>query len=170
MSRPALRAKLWIRGLIFTVLVPGVVGVVLPSIIYRGHGVRGGLWEAGWILVAAGATVYGLCLFRFLTSGGTPAIFFTRRFRTLVGEEPDKLVQDWLYRISRNPMYVGVLLVVFGQALLFASIRVACYGIALWLFFHLTVVFQEEPHLRKVHGPSYDEYSRRVPRWFGPFR
>ena len=34
-----------------------------------------------------------------------------------------------------------------------------------WLFFHLTVVLLEEPHLRELHGASYDEYCRRVPRW-----
>lgn len=158
---------LWIRGLVFTLLVPCVVGVLFPSIIYRGRSAEGGLWETGWILVAVGSTVYGLCLFGFMASGGTPAIFFTRPLRFLIGEEPSGLVQDGLYRFSRNPMYVGVLLVVFGQAMLFASIRVAFYGVVLWLFFHLTVVFQEEPHLRRERGPSYEEYCRRVPRWLG---
>lgn len=156
---------LWLRGLAFTVLAPFVAGVLLPSLIYKGHGPRGGFWEAGWLLVGAGAAVYGLCLLRFLAAGGTPAIFFTRRVKFLIGEEPSTLVRGGLYRTSRNPMYVGVLLVVFGQAMLFASAGVAFYGIALWLFFHLTVVFQEEPHLRKEYGSSYDEYCRRVPRW-----
>lgn len=160
----------WIRGLIFTVLIPGLVGVFLPALICGDRSVAGGLWKVGWIPVALGATVYGVCLVRFLRSGGTPAIFFTRGVRTLIGEEPHILVQDWLYRVSRNPMYLGVLLVVFGQAMLFASICVAYYGIALWLFFHLTVVFQEEPHLGRAHGPSYEEYCRHVPRWFGRVR
>ena len=43
----------------------------------------------------------------------------------------------------------------------------AFYGFALWLFFHPTVVFQEEPHLRREYGASYDEYCRHVPRWLG---
>ncbi len=158
---------LWIRGLVFTLLVPYVAGVLLPSLIYKGYSPRGGIWEIGWLLVGAGATVYGVCLFRFLAAGGTPAIFFTRRLRSLIGEEPGRLVQGGLYRASRNPMYVGVLLVVFGQATVFASPGVALYGMVLWFFFHLTVVFQEEPHLRKEYGSSYDEYCRRVPRWLG---
>src|SRR5713226_2993633 len=132
-----------------------------------GSGPRGGWWRAGWLLVGIGAVIYALCLSRFLLSGGTPAIFFTRYVKFVIGEEPPKLVQEGLYRISRNPMYLGVLTAVFGQALLFASPSVAFYGAALWLFFHLTVVFLEEPHLRKQRGPSYEEYCRRVPRWLG---
>ena len=100
-------------------------------------------------------------------SGGTPAIFFTRHMRFVLGEEPTKLVRQGLYRISRNPMYVGVLLAVVGQALVFASTRVAFYGAVLWLLFHVVVVFLEEPHLREERGASYDEYCRQVPRWLG---
>jgi protein-S-isoprenylcysteine O-methyltransferase Ste14 len=64
-------------------------------------------------------------------------------------------------------MYVGVLLAVLGQAVLFASLRLAAYGCAVFLFFHLVVVFAEEPHLRATRGRSYDLYCRAVPRWLG---
>jgi protein-S-isoprenylcysteine O-methyltransferase Ste14 len=159
---------LWVRGLVFTLLVPCVVGVYFPWRMYNGNGLAGGWSQVGWPLLAVGSVVYLLCLFRFLASGGTPAIFFTRPLKPLIGEEPPRLVQEGLYRYSRNPMYVGVLLVVLGQAILFASLSVALYGVALWLGFHLTVVLLEEPHLRNARGPSYDEYCRRVPRWLGP--
>jgi protein-S-isoprenylcysteine O-methyltransferase Ste14 len=158
---------LWIRGLIFTLLVPCVVGGYVPYRIYAGSSARGGLWNAGWLLVGLGAIIYGLCLFSFLISGGTPAVFFTRHLGFLIGEEPPKLVRQGLYRVSRNPMYVGVVLAVFGQALIFGSRDVAFYGAAIWLCFHLVVVLLEEPHLRSERGPSYDEYCRRVPRWLG---
>jgi protein-S-isoprenylcysteine O-methyltransferase Ste14 len=77
------------------------------------------------------------------------------------------LVSGGPYRFSRNPMYLGVLLVVFGQAVLFASPRLAAYGCAVSLFFHLMVVFFEEPHLRAARGRSYALYCRSVPRWLG---
>jgi protein-S-isoprenylcysteine O-methyltransferase Ste14 len=155
----------WIRGLIFTLLVPCVIAIYVPSTMYQGRGLNGGWWSAGWFFLAAGAIVYALCLFEFLASGGTPAIFFTRKLRFVLGEEPAKLVQGGLYRVSRNPMYVGVLMAVFGQAILFASVNIAIYGFVLWLIFHLVVVFLEEPHLRKERGPSYDDYRRQVRRW-----
>ena len=158
---------LWIRGLIFTALVPAVVGFFLPLAIDGGAKRQGGIWDIGWLPITAGALIYALCLIRFLTSGGTPAIFFTRPMRVLIGEEPAGLVSDGLYRFSRNPMYVGVLLVVFGQAVLFESFFLAAYGCAVFVFFHLIVVFVEEPHLRATRGPSYDLYCREVPRWLG---
>jgi protein-S-isoprenylcysteine O-methyltransferase Ste14 len=158
---------LWIRGLLFTVLVPAVVGFFLPSAIDPRAPRRGGIWDAGWIPIAAGTLVYASCLVRFLAAGGTPAIFFARPLRLLIGEEPEGLVSGGLYRFSRNPMYVGVLMVVFGQAMLFASPLLAVYGCAVFVFFHLIVVFAEEPHLRATRGRSYEVYCRAVPRWLG---
>ena len=155
----------WIRGLIFTVLVPGTIAVYLPARMSANLLAKGGWWEAGWFLIATGATGYTLCLMRFLVSGGTPAIFFTRPLRFLLGEEPRRLVEEGLYRLSRNPMYVSVLLVIFGQALRFGSWQIADYGLFMWLCFHLVVVLIEEPHLRERQGRSYEHYCRRVPRW-----
>jgi len=136
-------------------------------LIYRSSSVRGGVWQCGWLLVGLGAIIYGLCLFSFLISGGTPAIFFIGHLRFFLGEEPPKLVRQGLYRCSRNPMYVGVLIAVFGQAIVFGSLDVAVYGAVLWVCFHLVVILLEEPHLRKERGASFDEYCRRVPRWIG---
>ena len=138
---------MWIRGLVFTALVPLVI--------------------VGWLLVAAGAATYCACLTRFIASGGTPAIFFTRPARAILGDEPRHLVQGRLYAVSRNPMYVGVVVAVFGQAIVFTSQSIAAYGLFLWLIFHVVVVGLEEPHLRGLYGAAYDDYCRRVPRWLG---
>jgi len=159
------RAALWIRGLIFSVVVPGTIAVYVPRVMSRGLALGGGLGNAGWLLVASGAVIYAACLLKFLFSGGTPAIFFTRPLRFAIGEEPGTLVLEGLYRVTRNPMYVGVTMVVFGQAVLFESRQIAAYGVFLWLCFHIVVVLLEEPHLREIRGPAYDEYCRRVPRW-----
>ena len=155
----------WIRGLVFTALVPGTVALFLPLRLWPGLRPAGGVWETGWLLIGLGSLGYALCLLQFLASGGTPAIFFTRPVRYLIGEEPRRLVQAGLYRVSRNPMYVSVLLVVFGLATRYRSAQIADYGLFVWLCFHLVVVLLEEPHLRGERGPSYDDYRRRVPRW-----
>src|SRR5205823_8617124 len=104
---------LWIRGLIFTALMPLVIDAWIPSIVDPFRRIQHGAWNAGWALVAAGAATYLVCLVRFLASGRTPAIFFTRAVRALIVEEPHTLVQGWLYRVTRNPMYVGVVTAVF---------------------------------------------------------
>jgi len=157
----------WIRGLIFSVLVPGTIAVYVPLRMAARLTSPGGLWNAGWLLIAAGTIGYLTCFLWFLLSGGTPAIFLTRPVKFLIGEEPGRLVQAGLYRFSRNPMYVSVLLVIFGQALRFASWPIAEYGFFVGLGFHLVVIAFEEPHLREERGPSYDEYCRQVPRWAG---
>lgn len=157
---------LWLRGLIFTLFVPGIVGGWIPYRLSGGHP-RGGAWMLGWAVVAAGAAIYGMCLFRFLVYGGTPMIWFMRPVRALFGEEPPRLVVDGLYRHSRNPMYLGVLTAIFGQAVAFASWRVAEYGLSILVLFNLVVLFIEEPHLRNKQGAAYEDYCRRVPRWLG---
>jgi protein-S-isoprenylcysteine O-methyltransferase Ste14 len=77
----------------------------------------------------------------------------------------ESLVTSGAYRFVRNPMYVGAVLVVLGQAVMFASLAALFYGGALACAFHLTVLLYEEPTLRKRHGMAYARYRERVPRW-----
>ena len=49
---------------------------------------------------------------------------------------------------------------------MFASRAIAVYAALLWLTFHVVVIALEEPHLQDQFGAAYDEYCRRVPRWF----
>ncbi len=158
---------LWLRGLVFTLLVPVVVGFYVPSLFLDARHLQPGAWQAGWILIILGTATYLVCLIQFLTASGTPAIFFTRHLRFLIGEEPTAVVRQGIYRVSRNPMYLGVLSAIFGQAILYRSREVALYGLVAWLFFHLVVVFLEEPHLRAARGEEYERYCRQSPRWLG---
>jgi protein-S-isoprenylcysteine O-methyltransferase Ste14 len=66
-------------------------------------------------------------------------------------------------------MYVGVLLVIAGWAVLFRSPRILGYGLIVALFFHLFVVAVEEPSLRGKFGDSYVRYCREVSRWVPRF-
>jgi len=154
---------LWVRGLVFTVLVPYMIAVAIPQWIsdtYNG-------WSVGWVVIGVGITFYLASLFRFLKAGGTPTIYFTRPLRSVLGEEPGVVVESGLYRFTRNPMYVGVILTVLGQAVLYGSWAVGLYGLLLAPWFHFVVTRLEEPHLRKERGMAYEDYCRRVPRWFG---
>jgi protein-S-isoprenylcysteine O-methyltransferase Ste14 len=156
---------LWIRGLLFAVLLPGTVAFCLPAVI-RAEAPRAGAWWAlGWVPLLAGFVLFVWCTVRFLLAGGTPAIFFVRGLRAVVGEEPKTLVRAGPYRFSRNPMYVAVLLVIFGQAVVYRSTDLAVYGLIVWVLFHLTVVLIEEPHLERVHGDEYRRFRRQVRRW-----
>jgi protein-S-isoprenylcysteine O-methyltransferase Ste14 len=150
--------------MVFTILVPAIVGGWLPLQIAAAPPAQG-WWRAGWAIVALGGAIYLSCLLRFLQAGGTPMIFFARPLRFLVGEEPYVLVTRGLYERTRNPMYLGVLTVIVGQAVAFASPRVALYALLMFVVFNGVVIGLEEPHLRAARGPAYDDYCRRVPRW-----
>jgi protein-S-isoprenylcysteine O-methyltransferase Ste14 len=132
----------------FTLLVPGTVAWWLPLNLIRVD------WTtrhwAGWIPIALGAALYFPCASQFLwRGGGTPNISFARHLSFLIGREPLRLVQSSIYRYSRNAMYVGVITVVFGEALLVGSLNLLIYAVSLCVWFHLVVVFIEEPHLAK---------------------
>lgn len=159
---------LWLRGLVFTALVPFVVGYLAPQRL-RGASLATGLWQLGYVLFAAGAALYLWCLISFLVAGGTPAVFFTRSLSFLIGKEPPDVVVTGAYRYSRNPMYLAVLAAIFGQALVYRSWSVFLYGSAAALVFHLVVVLLEEPHLTRARA-GYEEYRRAVPRWIGRLR
>jgi protein-S-isoprenylcysteine O-methyltransferase Ste14 len=153
---------LWLRAAIFTMLVPVVVGWYVPQRIAAGAPV---VWPGGWILVGAGALLYLWCLLMFLLAGGTPAVFFTRPLRFLIGSEPSEVVRRGPYRFSRNPMYVAVVTAILGQALVYRSTSVLWYGIAVAVVFQLVVVLIEEPHLRAARGEDYKRYCTAVRRW-----
>ena len=83
---------------------------------------------------------------------------------------PSRLVVSGLYRYVRNPMYVAVMLIILGQAMLFGDVRLIYYGAAVALGFHLFVLLYEEPALRAKFGDDYADYCRHVPRWRIRFR
>jgi protein-S-isoprenylcysteine O-methyltransferase Ste14 len=79
---------------------------------------------------------------------------------------PRTLVVVGLYRYSRNPMYVCVLVVLLGWAVSFGSVGLFAYALVVASAFHLRVVFGEEPWLGRTHGAAWQQYARRVRRWF----
>ena len=78
---------------------------------------------------------------------------------------PERLVVVGLYRVTRNPMYVAVLLMLVGWALAFGTPRLWIYASALAVAFHLRVVLGEEPWLDRRYGEQWAEYRASVPRW-----
>ena len=69
-------------------------------------------------------------------------------------DPPRHLVVRGLYRYVRNPMYVGVIAILLGEALLFGSLTLLWYAAAFFAVAHLFVVLYEEPALRGQFGES----------------
>ncbi len=91
-------------------------------------------------------------------------------FRRL-GENPEPwtptraMVEEGPYRFTRNPMYLGMLLVSLAIAAWFGSIWVAVGAILAAAIIDRTVIVAEERYLRRTLGERYADYRRRVRRW-----
>ncbi|MEO7191914.1 MAG: methyltransferase [Vicinamibacterales bacterium] len=68
------------------------------------------------------------------------------------------------YQVSRNPMYIAVLLVLWGWAVGFRSWPLSIYALAVMVAFHSRVLLYEEPWLSRAHGANWLRYKARVPR------
>jgi protein-S-isoprenylcysteine O-methyltransferase Ste14 len=163
--------KVWaiVGSALFFVIAPGFIAGLAPWWISR--------WRlnapffamplfrlAGGILIALGLATLLDSFARFALQGlGTPAPLFPTRHLIVTG----------LYRYVRNPMYVAVLSLVFGQGLLLGNATLLEYGVLVWLLFHLFVLVYEEPTLRASFGSEYTCFCAHVPRWiprFTPWR
>lgn len=146
---------LFARALFAVLALPGVVAFVVPLVLLRPANARS-LSPAGAIVVVLGVVVLLRCVRDLYVAGrGTLAPW----------SPPRHLVEVGLYRVSRNPMYIGVLLIVTGWAMGFASRSLALYALALALAFQLRVRYGEEPWLARTHGLAWEAYRRRVRRW-----
>jgi len=130
-------------------------------------------WIAGWQI---GAPLLGNNLFPaagvvLVLLGLGPLIESFARFALLGLGTPapiaptQHLVVSGFYRYVRNPMYVGVLLIILGNALIPGNVAVFAYAALIALAFAGFVIAYEEPTLRRQFGAEYEEFCRNVPRW-----
>lgn len=149
--------KLLAKNIAFTLVMPGTAAVYLPLWLVGGRPFAS--TPTRWVAILTilvGVCVYAWCVYDFASYGrGTPAPI----------DAPKKLVVRGLYRYTRNPMYVGVITVVLGWAMLFRSATLLLYGAVLATCFHGFVVLYEEPHLEWLFGEDYRQYCKRVGRW-----
>jgi protein-S-isoprenylcysteine O-methyltransferase Ste14 len=150
----------------FFALAPGTVAGLIPW------------WLTGWrlrqpfthwlplrilgvLLVMTGAAVLVQAFVRFVVEGlGTPAPI----------APPQRLVVGGMYRHVRNPMYVAVVAVLVGQALVLWQPLLLVYAAAVWAASALFVLGYEQPALRRRFGEQYDAYRRAVPAWWPRLR
>jgi len=148
---------LFLKALLAFLVLPGTIAFAVPLLLLKPAAAP--FRMPGVLVVAAGSALLLWCVSEFYVSGrGTLAPW----------SPPRTLVVTGLYRFSRNPMYVAVILILWGWAAGFQSRGLAVYALAIMLGFHLRVVFGEEPWLARRHGQQWERYKASVPRWFGP--
>lgn len=115
----------------------------------------------GAILAVLGAGVLVHAFTRFVMEGrGTPAPVAPTAHLVIGG----------LYRHVRNPMYLAVLVVIIGQAMLLGQPSLAIYAVGLSVIFVSFVRAYEEPTLESQFGSQYEAYRRAVPGWWPRLR
>ena len=141
----------------FFIAAPGTTAGLVPWLITGWDGSAAGrdaADAAGLLVGAVGLSMVVACFVRFVREGrGTPA-------PTAPTEE---LVVGGLYRYLRNPMYVGVGLVIAGQCLAFRSLPLVAWLGVFTLAVSAFVIGYEQPTLQARYGASYDAYRAGVP-------
>ena len=156
------RASAGLGTFVFLIVAPGVIAGLVPWLITG--------WEfedplPGWIafrvvgalLIVLGVAVVLESFARFAVEGlGTPAPV----------APTEHLVVGGLYRYVRNPIYIAVVTVIVGQALLLGQLWLLLYAAAVLVAFVAFVRLYEEPTLSRQFGAEYEDYRRAVPGWW----
>ncbi len=147
------------KTLIFILVLPATITVYLPYWLLAARPATAQLYAfryVGLLPILLGVGMNLWCAWDFAVTGrGTPAPI----------DPPKELVVRGLYRYVRNPMYVGVLSVLLGEALFFATRTLLWYAAIVFVGFNLFVLLYEEPTLRGKFGAAYERYCAAVPRW-----
>jgi protein-S-isoprenylcysteine O-methyltransferase Ste14 len=156
------RVRAWVGTLVFLVVTPGVVAGLIPWLITG--------WWIPWtgaavpivaaVVILCGVVVLLDAFVRFARADGTPAPPAPTAHLVVVGP----------YRHVRNPMYLAVLAIILGQALLFGSWGAVVYAGVVLLMVALFVRGYEEPTLEDEYGDEYRDYRRNVRGWIPRLR
>jgi len=149
-----------IVSILFTVFGgPGIVLFFLPLSMTRFRlpiGEPRSQLLLGFGLIAVGLTPGLESVVRFV---------FVGRGALLPTTPPENLVVSGFYRYVRNPMYVGVLVALAGEGVLFWSRGLVVEEVLVFIGFNLFVRLHEEPFLARRHPEEYPHYKSHVPRW-----
>jgi protein-S-isoprenylcysteine O-methyltransferase Ste14 len=133
----------------------GLTAWLLHRFVPLAEVVPGGLQRAGWFVAALG-----------LILGGVGAGLFRRRGTSVrPTRESLVLVTDGPYRFSRNPMYLGMLLMLVGEAIVLGSASPWLVPVAHVVLFTVHFIRWEEAALTAHFGAEYEDFRRRVRRW-----
>lgn len=93
-------------------------------------------------------------------------LFYSQGIKVIAVHAQDKLVTAGPYKFSRNPLYLGIICIAFGSAIIFGSISGFALSVVIFIGWNLWVRLCEEKQLEQKFGAEYARYKQRVPRWF----
>lgn len=142
---------------IFSFILPVIVLIIVPLNIENNilpHNTFALI--AGLLLIFTGLYIMILTITKFVRIGkGTLAPW----------SPTGKLVIDGMYRYVRNPMIIGVLIVLTGESIAILSLNIFIWTLIFFIINNIWYIFYEEPDLEKKFGDEYRKYKKSVPRW-----
>ncbi|KUI01442.1 isoprenylcysteine carboxyl methyltransferase [Mycolicibacterium acapulense] len=141
----------------FFVVAPGTVVGVGPWLITRWELSDAPAWRVvlGGIVIVAGLFPPIHAFIEFVRAGGTP----------MPVAPTQRLVVTGFNRFVRNPMYVGLIIAILGQAVLFANLWLVLYAAIAWAVTASFVRWYEEPTLVRTYRLQYETYRANVRAW-----
>jgi len=144
------------RAIAAFVALPGIVAFALPIAIGISAGFAARHAALAAVPLGLGVILLLWCVREFYVAGrGTLAPW----------DPPQHLVVTGPYRISRNPMYIGVVTILVGWCLFWGSRTLVIYTVIVLGGFHIRVLLFEEPWAARQFGAQWQGYRACVPRW-----
>ncbi len=148
------------RNLLFPLLFVPLAAILPPGFLRGDSPVNAALDEVGVLVVIAGLALRALVVgLAYIKRGGKGKKVYA-----------DALVTDGIFAHSRNPLYLGNILILLGLALVHGSPWLLLVGFPFLVFCYLCITAAEEEFLARKFGPAYDAYCRSVPRFIPRIR
>jgi protein-S-isoprenylcysteine O-methyltransferase Ste14 len=129
-------------------------------------------WSFSWFYpLQHGLGLFGKITGYFVVSGGiflllnAGRLFMARKTTVMPTKAPDKLVTEGIYRLIRNPMYLGMLLILSGFPLIIDTIIGFVCPVIFFSLMDRIVIPREEKVVESVFGETYREYKSKTRRW-----
>lgn len=143
---------------ILSLILPVTVLIVVPLWIQKTWVLHADIYLfLGMILIISGLAILVITISSFIRIGkGTLAPWSPTK----------KLVIRGLYRYVRNPMILGVMTALLGEAVGLRSRSIFIWAVLFFIINTVYFIIYEEPNLERRFGDEYHEYKKNVSRWF----
>jgi len=95
-----------------------------------------------------------------------PVVWFKRTKTTLVPrQKPSTLIVEGPFKVTRNPMYLGMVLLTLGLGLFLGSVSALLPAFWLCWFLQKNFIIPEERKLREAKGQGVEDYFAATGRW-----
>lgn len=142
--------------------IPLVVAGIVPTVL--------GLWlgEPALLPAAAFSLPAGVLLMLlglWMTADSVDRVYLSQN--TPLGDlPPDYLVTQGFYRVIRNPMAVGMTLLLIGESLVWSATSIVVWASVVLTVSYVAAARVEEPSLHRTFGAEYLDYQSTTPAWF----